>query len=193
MNLKNLVIAIAAGLAVSSASAQTTDNGTIGDDTTGQLGVELIVADAAQVTGLNGFDFGTYGPSSTGALQATDQFCIYRNGGDGYKVKFTNTNGAAADVATNFHMVASGTNDEIMYSIKFGGLSAEGGTLTAAAGVTASAHAATSASWFGDTTLNCSGNNGVNAEIQVDILETEIREASTGNYTDTITMLVTSD
>ncbi len=49
MNVKNLVIAIAAGLAVSSVSAQDTDEGTIGDNTTATLGVELIVADAAQI------------------------------------------------------------------------------------------------------------------------------------------------
>lgn len=156
--------------------------GSLGATSTGNIDLDLQVTDSVKITALADIDFGSYGGADTGAISGADAYCVYTNGGDAYKITPTSTNGAATDDANTFHLVGTTDGDEIQYTIKFAG------TATGASSAATVPYNTQTASFNGANTTNCAGAD--NAQLHIDIAETEIRAASTDLYTDMLILLV---
>ena len=87
---------------------------------------DLEILDSVEISALNDIDFGQYGGTDTGALNAGDSFCVYRNGGDSYTLTATSNNG-------KFSLVGAVGSDEIDYTVKLAG-AATGSVAVALAG-----------------------------------------------------------
>ena len=72
--------------------------------------------------------------------------------------------------------------DQIMYTIKFVGAA------TGASSASVTTYNTASATFQGSTSRTC--NNADNAQLHIDIVESELREASTDTYQDTLILLV---
>ncbi len=168
--LKQLGQGIAlASLLAAAGTAYGAEDGTLGGTSTGSLDVLVEIADRVQISGLDDIDLGLY--SGTGPLTGDDAFCIYRNGTGLYEVEITSEN----EDGGAFRMV-SGTNF-INYSVTFN---------------TASVSSGDEVSGTGDaTSLTCGGST--NTTLAVTVAEAELQSAVSGNYADTITMVVSPE
>lgn len=155
--------------------AQTAD-GALGATSTGNIDLDLQVLDSVKITDMDGIDFSTYGAGDTGDINQGDAFCVYRNGGDGYTITPTSTNGAFALSGTNSN------TDVIDYSVRLVGAN------TGAAAAAVVGYNAASATFNGSVFTDCGSVN--NASIDVKIAEQEIRDATTDTYSDTLVLLV---
>jgi hypothetical protein len=187
MKFEKLALAIATSLVIiPSAFAQTAD-GVLGATSTGNVDVKMTVTDSVEITGLATLDFGSYGGGTTGDVFREEGYCVYVNGGDNYKITVTSTNGAATDTPANFFLVGAVDADQIMYTVKLGGI-VTGSTLTQASASTAVGYGLTSDEYLGSKLRDCGSSD--NAQIRVDIAEQEIRDATSGNYTDKLTLVL---
>jgi len=156
------------------ASAQTTD-GSLGATSTGKIDLDLEVTDSVQISSLNSIDLRSYGGGDTGGINSGDTFCVYVNGGDGYTITPTSSNG-------EFALVGTALGDKIEYSVKL---------LGGVAGVTserATTYNNSTSTFTGSRLRNCGGTD--NASVDISIQEQEIRDASTDTYADTLILLV---
>jgi hypothetical protein len=173
MKTRNKVLAtVIAGLFSSAALAAT--DGTMGATSSGQINIDLEVLDSVEITALNDIDFGQYGGTDTGDINAGDAYCVYRNGGDGYTITPTSSNGKFALVGV--------LGDEINYSVKLNGAA------TGAASASAVAYNSASATFSGSSARDCGATD--NASVDVSVTESDLRTASTDTYSDTLILLV---
>lgn len=173
MNTRNKVLAtVIAGLISTSAFAAT--DGSMGSTSTGQIDLDLEVLDSVEITALNDIDFGQYGGTDTGDINAGDAYCVFVNGGDDYNITPTSSNG-------KFSLVGV-LGDEIDYTVKLNGAA------TGAASASAVSYNSASATFSGSNARDCSSAD--NASVDVSITEAEIRTASTDTYSDTLILLV---
>ena len=174
MKTRNKVLAtVIAGLVSASAFGATAD-GSMGSTSTGNVDINLQVLDSVEISALNTIDFGTYGGTDTGNVNDGDDFCVYRNGGDGYTITVSSSNG-------KFSLVG-GLGDEIDYTVKLAG------TAGGAAAAAAVAYNSTTATFTGSSARDCGSSD--NASVDVSITEADIRTASTDTYADTLILLV---
>lgn len=173
MKTRNKVLAtVIAGL-ISSASMAAVD-GTMGATSTGQIDLDLEVLDSVEITALDDVDFGQYGGTDVGGLNAGDAYCVFVNGGDDYNITPTSSNGKFSLVGT--------LGDEIDYTVKL--VDAATGASSAAA----VSYNNASATFSGSNARDCGSSD--NASVDVSITEAEIRAASTDTYSDTLILLV---
>lgn len=174
MNTRHTVLAtVIAGLFSSAAMAAT--DGSLGSTSTGNIAIDLEILDSVEISALNDIDFGQYGGTDTGALNAGDAFCVYRNGGDGYTITPTSNNG-------KFSLVGDTGADEIDYTVKLAGAA------TGADSAAAVTYNSASATFTGSDARDCGAAN--NASVDISITEAELRAASTDTYADTLILLV---
>jgi hypothetical protein len=174
------IVGLTSLLAAPAAFAQT--QGSLGATSTGSIDLDLQVLDSVEINRLGNIDLGSYGGTQTGAVGASEAYCVYVNGGDDYKITPTSANGAATDDVQKFHLLGDVGGDEIMYTVKFVGAA------TGASSATATNYNAASATFNGSNLRNC--NNADNAQLHIDIAEQEIRDATTDTYQDTLILLV---
>ena len=86
-----LLATVIAGLLSTSAMAAL--DGSLDSTSESRIDLDLEVLDSVQITALDDVDFGTYGGTDTGGINAGDAYCVYRNGGDGYTITPTSSNG----------------------------------------------------------------------------------------------------
>ena len=168
----NILATVIAGLLSTSALAST--DGSLGSTSTGQVDLDLEVLDSVEITALNDIDFGTYGGTDTGDVNAGDAFCVFVNGGDDYNITPTSNNGKFSLVGT--------LGDEIDYTVKLVGAA------TGASSASAVSYNAASATFSGSNARDCGSAD--NASVDISITEAEIRTASTDTYSDTLVLLV---
>ena len=172
--LSNFLFGIALfGLMSGIINAQTID-GDLGATSQGQINIELEVTDSVEISSLSEISFPSYGGNQTGGINEEIGFCVYVNGGDGYTITPTSSNGKFALIGP--------TNDEIEYTVKFAGSAA------GAASSNTVAYNTASSTFNGSKFRYCDG--GLNASLNVGIEEQEIRDATTGEYTDILILLV---
>ena len=168
-------IALASALAGAATGVLAANDGSLGTSSTGDLGVTLAIADRVQITGLDDIALGTY--AGSGDLSGEALFCVYRNGTGLYDLKASSAHAEAGVFR------AAGSGEFIDYAVKVDedtdpsdGILVDSGT--AETGLTGHASA-----------TDCGGSN--NASLQVSFSEADLQAASTSNYADTITLLVT--
>lgn len=162
-----------ASLLAAAATAYSAEDGSLDATSTGSLDVSVAITDRVQITGLNDIDFGAY--TGTGALDGNDAFCVYRNGTGAYNVTVSS---AEADGGT--FRLRNGT-DFIAYSVTFN----DDADITGGSAVTSGQTLAGSGS---ANSLTCGGAS--NASLGVSIAANDLQAAASGNYIDTITLMV---
>ena len=173
MKTRNKVLAtVIAGLI--STSAMAAIDGTVGATSEGRIDLDLEVLDSVGITALNDIDFGQYGGTDTGDINAGDAYCVFVNGGDDYNITPTSTNGKFSLVGT--------LGDEIDYTVKMVDAA------TGAASATAVSYNVASATFSGSSARDCGSTD--NASVDVSITEAEVGAATTDTYSDTLILLV---
>jgi len=162
-----------ASLLAAAGTAYSAENGSLGATSSGSLDVSVEVADRVQISGLDDIDFGAYG--GTGSLDGNDAFCVYRNGTGAYDVTI---NSAQAD-SGDFRL-SDGSNF-ITYSVTFNDDAAITGGTDVSSGDSLAGNGSANS-------LTCGGAN--NASLGVSIAEDALQAAASGDYTDTITLVV---
>jgi len=168
---KLLATVIAAQLSTSAMAAL---DGSLDSTSESRIDLDLEVLDSVQITALDDVDFGTYGGTDTGGINAGDAYCVYRNGGDGYTITPTSSNG-------KFSLVGV-LGDEIDYTVKLAGAA------TGAASAAAVDYNDASSTFTGSAATDYGSAN--NTSVDISVAESEIRAASTDTYSDTLILLV---
>jgi len=149
-------------------------DGSAGATSSGTSDVTLTINDRVQITSVADIALGAY--SGSGALTGQSDYCVFRNGGDNYKVNLSVPSGS-------FQVTSATTTDNIAFSawIDDDADASDGESMT---------HGVDSAvALVGSGSLTCGG--GDNASMYVSFAEAALLAASTANdYTATVTLLV---
>lgn len=174
MNKLNTIVSVLIFLSawISTAVFAASD-GTLGATSSGTSDVTLTINDLVRITGVDDIALGAYGGS--GALTGQSEYCVFRNGGDNYKLNLTSTGGV-------FQVVSVTTSDSIAFTVKVDGDTdaSNGETLT---------HGVDSAAMVGSPSLTCSSSD--NASMYVSFAEADMLAVTTASdYTATVILLV---
>ncbi len=170
-NLKQAIRNIALGgaiAAISSGSFAATD-GTVGFTSTGDLDIELVVADEVRISGMSDLTLNFSGTDET----ATSDACIYRNSGTAYQITGT------GDGAGNAFELTDGTN-----IVPFAVTIDDGDT-----SVSMPAGSAVTRTNADQLDTDCF-TNGPNAQISVTVTAANALALPAASYLGTLTLLV---
>ena len=134
----------------------------------------VTLPELTQLTQLQDFSLGNW--VGVGNAQATDDFCVFRNGYGGFAITANGNN----DSGGNFK-VSSGTNT-LPYSIEF---SDGGAWYSAAPGSTLNA---ATTGFTGNSTRDCGG--GTSHKMRVTLQQLDLGAAQAGAYSDTVTIRI---
>lgn len=157
------------------ASAFAANDGSLGATSEGNLELDLQVLDSVEITSLDDIDFGTYGGTNTGGINQGDAFCVYVNGGDGYTITPTSSNGS-------FALLGDTDAETIAYTVKLVGAA------TGASSASASSYAGATSTFTGSNKRDCDSANNASVDISID--EQDIRDVATDTYQDTLILTV---
>jgi len=147
--------------------------GTLGATSTDNSVVSLEIVDRVQITNVDDIVLGAYG--GTGVLSGSTQYCVFRNGGDDYKVTLTTDTGS-------FKVSSIISGDNINFTAKIDS------DADASDGVAVVYNIATAA-MAGAATTNCGAAD--NGAIEVSFAQADLLAASSAaDYTATMTILV---
>lgn len=155
-------------------TAQATD-GSLGTTSTGTSDLRVTIADLVRITNVGNLDFGSY--SGSGALDANDNVCIYRNiPAATYRVTASANEGS--------FVVKSGA-DSIAYSVFWN-------HATGTTGETAVSYSSPTATQTGanNTSEDCGGGASLNANFHVHFDASPLQAAPAGIYTGTLVLFV---
>jgi len=175
MNFKMIqAAAAAASLAVVSfaGTAHAATQGSLGATSTGSVDINAVIPNLAQISRLDDINLGSW---SGADLNGADQFCVFSSTRS-YTITATSANGTGA----TFRLKDAGTNF-IAYNVSWTDSTP---AVTALSSGSASAAQATSA-----TSVNCGGAD--NTTVTVNVPSANISSVPAGNYSDTLTLLVT--
>lgn len=165
--------AFAASLAVAG-SAMAATQGSLGDDSTGTSDISLTIVDKVQVTNMKDIPIGSY--TGSGDLTPSTSFCVYRNGGDDYKLTLSSSTGA-------FQLDSALASESIPFSVKVDD------DLDATDGESVTYNTETAVALSGAATTNCGGSD--NASMALTFAEADLQAASSSNdYQATMTVFV---
>ncbi|HEY9033720.1 MAG TPA: hypothetical protein VIN71_07280 [Pseudomonadales bacterium] len=135
--------------------------------------INLTINSLVQISGLNDFLFPFY--LGSGDLSLSDSFCIYRNGAGTYQVTLSGSGAGGAFVINN------GIQD-MPYQVTY-----DDGT--GAVAVTANTPLTNRQNIF-NANLSCDGGINNNATLALTLLQADLINASQGNYTGILTIMV---
>jgi len=174
IKLNKIVTGIAFAASMSCGAAMAASNGTLGANSTGSTDISLSIGDRVQISSVENIALGTW--SGSGAMTGTTEFCVYRSGGDDYRVTLSTDTGA-------FLLNSALTGDNIAFSAKIDD------DLDASDGESAGYNTPTLTALAGSTSFTCGGSD--NAEIEVTFAEAALQAASSSNdYQATMTIYV---
>lgn len=146
-------------------------------DCTAEMDFLVEVPELIQITQLQDIDLGSW--NATSDMQATRDFCVFRNGYGSFALTATGNNDSGGDFR-----VSSGANN-IPYSLAF---SQNAGWYAATPG---NALGSNITGFTGESLRDCGG--GSSHSLRVSVNETDLGTAQEGTYTDTVTVLVQPD
>ena len=166
-----VIIFICTGI---SAAAFAASDGTAGATSTGTSDVSLTINDRVQITSVADIALGAYGGS--GAMTGLSNYCVFRNGGDDYKLNLTADTGA-------FQVDSALTGDSIAFTVRVDDDADASDGEALAYGVDSAV------ALVGASTLTCGGAD--NASMYVSFAEAALLAVSSSNdYIATVTLLV---
>jgi len=137
---------------------------------------QVSIPELIQITGLDDMNFGLWGG---GNVQATEDFCVFRNGYGDFAIEANGTN----DSGGSFQLANGGNTIPYQLEVRQTGAFfnvTPGGTL--GSGTTG---------FSGESVRDCGG--GVNTQARVTVLATDITGNPAGSYGDTVTLRVEPD
>ncbi|XOV90064.1 MAG: hypothetical protein ACFHX7_09310 [Pseudomonadota bacterium] len=169
---------LATGIALSAAlfagQAMAATQGSLGVNSTGTTDISLEIANRVQISSVEDIALGAWGGS--GNLTGATEFCVYRSGGDNYRLTLTTSTGS-------FSVASVLSGDSIPFSARVDD------DLDASDGEALTYNTATAVALVGSSSLTCGG--GDNAELAVTFAEADLQQASTANdYQATVTVFV---
>lgn len=164
---------IAAALTLTFA-ASSTFAGSLGDTSSDTSTVSLEVTDKVQVSNISDIPLGAYNGTDA-TLTGNASYCVFRNGGDNYRLKLTTDQGG-------FEVTSPTTTDTIAFSAKIDddGDASDG---------TAINYDTFSANMSGSDATDCNSTN--NGSVHVTFLQADLLAASSANdYQAVVTVYV---
>lgn len=172
LNKLAVCFAFAATLAAGDAIAAT--DGTLGANSTGTTVVSLQIADRVQITSVNDIALGAWAGSAD--LVGASNFCVYRSGGNNYRLTLTTDTGA-------FQVDSVTASDSIVFTAKVDD------DADASDGEAMSYNTASAVALVGSSSYTCGGAD--NAQLLVTFAEAALQGATTANdYQATVTIFV---
>ncbi|MEX1237690.1 MAG: hypothetical protein WD994_05425 [Pseudomonadales bacterium] len=169
-----MITGFALAAVLTSGQALAATDGTLGTNSTGTSDISLEIADRVQITSMADIALGAWG--GAGDLVGSSEFCVFRNGGDDYRLTLTADTGA-------FQVFSTTTTDNIAFAAKVDD------DLDASDGEALAYNTATAVALAGSASLTCGGND--NASLEVTFAEANLQAASTANdYQATVTVFV---
>lgn len=169
-NFSKTVTAIAFSLAATSAFA-----GDLGDTSTDDTKITLEVTDKVQITNISDIPLGAYNGTDA-TLSGGTSYCVFRNGGDSYRLKLT------TDQAGGFEVKSATTGDTIPFTAKvdIDQNAVDGDDIL---------HDAYSANMAGSEKVDCDGTN--NGSLSVSFTQADLLAVtSEDDYEAVVTVLV---
>jgi len=173
-NLNTFVSGVVLCSAMISSSVFAASDGTAGSTSTGTSIVSLTINDRIQISSVADIALGAYGGS--GALTGQSQYCVFRNGGDNYKINLTSSTGA-------FQVDSATTLDSIPFTVKVDD------DADASNGEALGYGLDSAVALIGSSSLNCGAAD--NASMYVSFTEAAmLAVSSAADYQATVTLLV---
>ena len=174
--LKNLVNVTALLFMVSAANfSQAATDGTAGNTSTGNLDINLTKGNEVRISNLQDVNFG--GNNSAPSQQFID-VCVYSTTGS-YRI----TASSASGTGNTFRMANSGSTQFITYDLDYNdeALGTSGADLN---------NSSLSSVFTGADQVNDDCGGGVNGRLFVQVSGSSFNQASSGSYSDTLTLVV---
>ena len=146
---------------------------------TARVDFTVNLPELVQVSNLSDISLGVW--NGVDNLQATEDFCLFRNGYGGVAIR---SNGSH-DAAGRFNLQGAGSS--IPYTLEY---SQGGGFFAAAPG---EAIVAAVSGFVGDSSRDCSNVGGTNTAVRVSVNAADIGSRDPGEYGDTVTIYVEPD
>ena len=173
-NFSKIATGVALAVSLYAGNAMAATNGTLSTDSTGTSQVTLSITDQIKISDMHDIALGTWDGSNT--VTGAANFCVYRNGGDGYQLTATTDNNA-------FALYSTTTSDSIPFAATVKDTGA--GTPAQPLGY----NTATTTPLIGSTSQTCGGSD--NAQLQVTLSPSDLQKATTSNdYAATVTLYV---
>ena len=185
--MKNIKIALTlfASLGLMAGSAFAATQGEEGTTSEGTSDISVTIPKLVKITGVGDLDGGTY-DGGAGGFDEDDSVCIYSNMDPGsglYTVNITNGNNPAAAPTAGFYVGSAVTDQEIPFEVAWNDVS---GT----AGESAVTHGADLEDQNGfSNEPDCNGTD--NANFRVTMAQADMLAVLPGDYTSTLTILIT--
>lgn len=179
-NFINTVLALLMSVASlhASTSAHSASNGDLATSSIASADVSLAIPQLYLISGVADFSFGTY--SGSGNLSANYDLCVYSNDSSaGYKVRVTDSSALSAD---GYSVQNAAGTAQIPFNVKWKSGVGSTGNRQLTYNV---AHTQTAAN---TTTPNCNGTN--NANIQINLLQSDLQGAPSDTYSSTLTISI---
>jgi hypothetical protein len=167
--------------------AQAATQGTLGPTSTGTSNLSITVGNAAQISNMNDFALGLW---AGGNVTAADSVCVYTNtAGGGYTITPSSANAGG----TGLFRLTNGAAAYLPYAVGWTGVSNSNfaaSTCVGGGGACAGSGVVSAGQTGADTTSRTCGG-GTSATLSVELLATDLSAAAPGNWTDTLTIVVT--
>lgn len=175
MKFTKIALTSAILLATGSALAATNPTAAEVGDSDASSQVTLSISDYFMVSKLSDIEFTDQNTSQS----LTDGICVYHRGDADYGITFTSTN---SDATTNDFRMVDGSNF-VKYTVAYNDGSSNFTSITSGTKITTATNAHT-------TQTNCGGATNTNGTITLTTEQNSLTAAPVGNYSDTLTVLV---
>lgn len=156
--------------------------GTLGSDSSGSVEIAVVSNDSIIIHGLVDYNFGIWSTGG-GTLRADSDVCIGKTSFSGPYAIRASGDGAGSDPAA--FTLSNGT-EQISYNVYWNDQVTPSGNLPLTAGLILHGQTGSVPS-FAQNRVTC---RIPNANLQVEILDTELQASTSGNYSGTLTLLV---
>ena len=181
--LSSLFILLLCSFSISIGKAAT--QGSFGNTSSGSVDVNIVIGRTIVIRGLRDFNFGVWN-SGDGTLTDNDNVCIGKNDFGGPYAIHASGNGDGFDPAA--FTLSNGTN-QIYYNVYWNDATGTSGNVQLSPGLILYGQTGSFFSFL----FNLFGFCVANANVEVEIPDTELQAASGGNYSGTLTLLVIPD
>ncbi len=179
--MKLFRIALIATLTTTSGFVFAAVDGTLGTTSTGTSDISVTKENTALISGIDDIAFGTLGLLPTPAVE-TSAMCVYSANAGAYGITISSGNGAFTMNEPN-----GGT---LAYSVRWADSSGILAAVTDSTPTTTLLGSSTELDCASDTAGGVANSNAI---LEVTIVDTDYNAAPSGDYTDTLTLLITPE
>ena len=169
-------------------------------NSTATLAVSMEVKDMIQITSDDASDaaftfadatisdVAANGAETAVVRSGAEEFCVFVNGGGGYQLTISDNNSAVTSGVFNLASTTNGVTDNIPFQVTYTAAGKDASQAKLTARGTNAVDGTTVTGFSGYSARFCEGNN--NLAIWVDLLESDMLNADTAEYSTTLSFLV---